>query len=137
MESARPICAFFTLSAHSQRWLRLVVVLVVMTMFGACCDLQAQSSPEIQNHSWDFSAWAAGATGEEGFNSFTESQIFTTGIFVGIPLTSEIGDGWYRGRLQYGADFMPVFVQFTPRILGIGFDPVILRWISSARRGRV
>jgi lipid A 3-O-deacylase PagL len=137
MEFARPICPFFTLSAHSQRWLRLAVVFSVVVMMGLCCDVQGQSSPEIQNHSLDVSAWAAGATGEEGFNAFTESQIFTTGIFVGIPLTSEIGDRWYRGRLQYGADFIPVFVQFTPRISGIGFDPVILRWISSARRGRV
>lgn len=134
MEFVRPIWLRFS---HSQHWLWLAVVLGVVTMSGAYCDLQAQSSPEIQNHSFDFSGWAAGATGEEGFNSFTESQIFTAGVFVGIPLTSEMGDSWYRGRLQYGADFIPVFVQLTPRISGIGFDPVILRWISSARRGRV
>lgn len=134
MEFVRPIWLRF---ARSQHWLWLAVVLGVVTMFGARCDLHAQSPPEIQNHSLDFSGWAAGATGEEGFNSFAESQIFTAGVFVGIPLTSEMGDSWYRGRLQYGADFIPVFVQLTPRISGIGFDPVILRWISSARRGRV
>ena len=134
MVFVRPIWFSFP---HSQHWLWLAVVLGV-TMSSACRDLQAQSSPEIQNHNLDFSAWAAGVTGEEGTNAFTESQLFTVGILVGIPLTPKIGDGWYGGQLQYGADFIPVFVQLTPQgISGIGFDPLIVRWISGARHGRV
>jgi hypothetical protein len=99
--------------------------------------LSAQS-PELQSRPWDISIWAAGATGEENTNSFSEAQIWTAGVFVGKVLTDEIGGGWRRGRLEFGFDVAPLFVQFRPqRIYGEAFDPVILRWNSSLRRGRV
>jgi hypothetical protein len=98
----------------------------------------AQSHPESQSHAWDLSVWAAGATGEEHTNSFSEAQIFSAGVFVGHALTREIGRGWRRGNFEFGADFVPIFVQFTPqRITGTAFDPIILRWNSSLHRGRV
>lgn len=95
-------------------------------------------APEAQPRNFDFSVWAAGATGEENTNSFAEAQILTAGVFAGIPLTDEIGSGWRRGRAEFGFDFVPLFVQFTPqRVHGIAFDPIILRWNSSLHRGRV
>lgn len=112
----------------------LVPLLVIGCLLGP---LSAQV-PESQNRSWDISIWAAGATGEENSNSFSEAQIFSAGIFVGKVLTRKIGSSWRRGRLEYGADVAPVFVQFTPqRIHGIALDPVILRWNSSLGLGRV
>jgi lipid A 3-O-deacylase len=52
--------------------------------------------------------------------------------------TEEIGRGWLRGRFEYGVDFIPIFVQFTPeRIFGTAFDPIILRWNSTRHRGPV
>jgi hypothetical protein len=99
---------------------------------------RAQSSPESQNQVWDLSVWAGAETGEENTNSFSEAQIMTAGIFVGHALTSEVGTAWRRGRLEYAADFIPVFVQFAPqKITGTAFDPVILRWTSSVHGGRV
>ena len=98
----------------------------------------AQSNPEFQERAWDLSIWVSGATGEENANSFSEAQIFAAGVFVGHQLTGEIGHGWSRGRFEYAADFLPVFVQSTPhRISGTAFDPIILRWNSSLHRGRV
>jgi len=98
---------------------------------------QAQSLPEASRPKWDFSVWAAGATGEEDTNSFTKAQILSAGVFAGRA-TREIGKGWWRGRFEYAVDFIPVFVQFTPqRISGTAFDPIILRWASSLHRGRV
>jgi lipid A 3-O-deacylase len=95
-------------------------------------------APELNRGTWDVSLWAAGATGEENTNSFSEAQIFSAGVFVGRVLTDEIGSGWRRGRMEYGADVNPVFVQFTPqRIHGVAFDPVILRWTSSLHRGSI
>ena len=94
--------------------------------------------PDPQHSSWDFSVWAAGATGEENTNSFSEAQILSAGFVVGKELTSEIGRGWRRGRLQYGFSLIPLFHQFSPQsIYGGGFEPVILRWNSSLRAGRV
>lgn len=105
----------------------------------ACCvPAFAQRHPELHDGSWDLSVWAAGATGEEGTNSFSESQIFSAGILAGKMVTRQIGSGWLRGRLEFAADFAPVFFQFTPRrIHGLAFDPVILRWNSTLHRGRV
>lgn len=94
--------------------------------------------PEAHERSWDFSIWAAGSTGEENTNAISEAQIMNAGIFVGKALSDEMGRNWWRGQFEYGFDFVPVFAQLTPqRIHGIGFDPVILRWNSSLRRGRV
>lgn len=93
---------------------------------------------EQQNRNWDFAVWIAGATGEESTNSFAEAQILSSGFFVGKTLTGEIGSGWRRGSLEYGFDVMPLFVHFTPeKIYGGGVEPVILRWNSSLRRGRI
>jgi hypothetical protein len=53
-------------------------------------------------------------------------------------MTGEAGSGWPRGRLEFGFDVAPLFVQFAPRrIHGVEFDPIILTWNSSLRRGRV
>jgi hypothetical protein len=100
--------------------------------------LFAQSTSEIESRNWDLGVWAAGATGEESQNSFSETQIFTAGAFVGRALTGEIGSGWRRGRLEYVAEIAPVFVQFAPQgIRGISFTPVIFRWNTALHRGRV
>jgi hypothetical protein len=94
--------------------------------------------PKGQDRNWDFGVVAAGATGEENTNSFSEAQILSGGIFVGKALTDEIGRGWRRGQFEIGADFLPLFVQFAPqRTYGVAFDPIILRWNSSLHRGRV
>jgi len=94
--------------------------------------------PEEQNRDWDFSVWVAGATGEESTNSFSQAQILSGGFLVGKTLTGEIGRGWRRGRLEYGFGVLPLFIHFTPeKIYGAGFEPVVLRWNSSLRTGRI
>lgn len=114
----------------------LPLLLALLTCF-AVSPLSAQA-PELQARKWDISVWAAGATGEENTNSLAESQIFSAGVFVGKALTSEIGTGWRRGHLEFGFDLASVLMQFSPpRIHGIEFDPVILRWNSSLHSGRV
>src|ERR1700731_2878063 len=95
-------------------------------------------SQEVQHRDWDISVWAAGATGEEIHNDFSEAQIVTAGVFVGKILTDEVGHGWRRGRFEYGFDLIPVFRQFRPQSLyGGGFEPVVLRWNSGLRMGAV
>jgi lipid A 3-O-deacylase len=110
----------------------LILAPAVLSAYG-----HPQSFPEIFTPSWDFSVWAAAATGEENTNRLAESQVLLAGVFVGRA-TGEIGKGWRRGRFEYGIDFIPLFVQFTPeRISGTAFDPIILRWKSTQNRGRV
>jgi len=91
--------------------------------------------PEWHSRNWDFGIFAAGATGEENTHSFAEAQIVSGGFFLGRALTDQIGQGWRRGRLQFGADFITLYVQAAPeRRYGIGFDPIILRWNWSVER---
>jgi hypothetical protein len=94
--------------------------------------------PQAEHRNWDVSVWAAGATGEENSNSFSEAQILTAGVFIGKQLTGEIGSGWKRGRFEYGFELIPLFRQFRPEsIYGGGFEPVVLRWNSSLHPGHV
>lgn len=87
---------------------------------------------------WDFSVWVAGQTGEELTNNFSEAQIMTAGFFTGKSLSGEMGHGWRRGFFEYGFNVIPVFRQFRPQpIYGGGFEPVIFRWNSSARLGKM
>lgn len=91
-----------------------------------------------QNAKWDSGVWIAGETGEETSNSFAQAQIWTAGLLAGRTVTDEAGSGWRRGRLEYAADFVPVFETYgNQRTHGIGFDPVILRWNSSLHTSRV
>jgi hypothetical protein len=93
---------------------------------------------ETDRRNWDFAGWAAGATGEENTNSFTEAQILTAGVFVGKELTNEVGSGWMRGRFEYGFSMFPLFRQFRAEsIYGGGFEPVILRWNSSLHSSHI
>ena len=108
--------------------LRFAVIFIFLS-----CTAYSQNSPRATSEAkWDFSIWAAGETGEERTNSFAEAQIWTAGIFAGRTLTDEIGNSWRRGRLEYAADFVPIFETYgNQRTHGIGFDPVILRWNSA------
>jgi len=127
--------------------------LIVIWLLGcalASCDALAQGASDAsrlprQNweedasiRPWDFGVWFAAATGEENTNSFGEAQILSAGVFAGKTLTGEVGRGWRRGRLEFGFDVFPLFAQLRPlHLYGTGFDPIILRWNSSLRRGRV
>lgn len=113
---------------------RGALVLLLLTVPGRA----RGQSPEPANRNWDLEVWVAGATGEENRDSFAEAQIFSAGVSVGKVLTDEIGDGWRRGHLEYVFNLMPVFVHLTPQLLyGGGLEPVILRWNSGLRAGRV
>jgi len=99
---------------------------------------RAQNTVATQDHTWDFSVWAAGETGEETTNSLTQAQIWSAGVLIGRRLTDEKGRSWWQGSLEYGADVAPLFIQTAPNIEhGIAFTPVILRWNSSLHAGPV
>ncbi len=115
--------------------IRKIVGMVMLCIAGAA---SAQNSlPPKQKENWDLGVWVAAETGEELTNSFSESQIWSAGIFVGRMITGERLNSWRRGRLEYGFDVMPVFETYgNQRVHGYGFDPVILRWNSALHTAR-
>jgi len=105
-----------------------VCLIAAAFLIGLCTEAQESSG------NWDIFIWVSGSTGEELTNSFGEAQLWSAGVFVGRPITAEVGKGWRRGRLEYGMNLLPVFAQSRPRLLyGGGFEPVVLRWNSSIR----
>jgi Lipid A 3-O-deacylase (PagL) len=113
-----------------------LATLILLLLFPAAPAI-GQLPPE-GDRAWDISVWTAAATGEETQNSFAQSQIWTGGLYLGKVISDEVGTGWRRFALQYGFDLVPLFVQSgNAKILGGGFDPVILRFNSSYQIGRV
>lgn len=112
--------------------LSLLIVIVAAPAF-------AQDLPRVERRgTLDLSLWAAGETGEENTNSFSESQIWSAGVFAGWVVTGQHLGGWRRGSLEYAFDFMPVFETYgNQRIHGLGFDPVILRWNSALHTSHI
>jgi opacity protein-like surface antigen len=107
-------------------------LLVVLVLAIAPMCLSQNDPPESAPRSWDFGIWVAGATGKETTNSFTQAQIVTAGFGVEKVITGELGNGWRQGRLAYGGNVIPLFVQLRPgRPYGFAIEPVILRWNSS------
>jgi len=118
-------------------WPIRVSMLLAISLFSSCRVFAQDTPPSAEKGRWDFSLWAAGETGEENTNSFTESQIWSAGIFVGRVMTRELSTGWTRGNFEYAADFAPVFETYgNQRTHGIELDPVILRWNSALYTSR-
>jgi hypothetical protein len=110
------------------------LTLLLLAAFGAA---KGQAPPPAHEGTWDVSAWAAGATGEETRNSFTQTQIWTGGLFFGRVITGQIGRGWRQFNLEYGFDLVPLFAQSgNATIFGGRFDPILLRFNSSHKFGR-
>jgi hypothetical protein len=116
------------------------VARIVLLLFFLPCVVGAQETtlPLWQKGTWDIGPFVTGATGEELTDSFTEAQLFSAAVYFGRVMTGEFGRGWRLANLEYGFDVIPIFVQTgTPTIHGGGFDPVILRFNSGHRFGRV
>jgi lipid A 3-O-deacylase PagL len=107
-------------------------LLIVLTFAIAPRCLSQNIIRENGSRPWDFGIWVTGATGKELTGSFAEAQIVTAGFGVEKVITGELGNGWRRGRLAFGGNVIPLFVQLRPgRPYGFGVEPVILRWNSS------
>jgi hypothetical protein len=91
------------------------------------------------NHPWDVSIWAAGATGEENTNSFTEAQISSPGILIGKMGTAEIGSGWRSATWNLQPIFSQLFCNwllnaFTESVLIPSFCVGFRAGICEAQR---
>ncbi|MGA9963728.1 MAG: acyloxyacyl hydrolase [Terriglobales bacterium] len=108
---------------------RIATLILILLSSASCAQVP---SPALEKGNWDFSAWVAGASGEETTNSLTQSQIFAAGVFCGKVISGEISRGWLRNSMEYGFDLIPVFVTSNNQnVHGVAFDPVIFRWNSS------
>ena len=72
--------------------------------------------------------WTGGGLGVNGSTAGT--GVWNIGVRYGWVLTDQHGPGLVRGRLEYAADLVPVFLVFQPAgtAYGFGLDPIALKW---------
>src|SRR5437763_994738 len=85
-------------------------------------------SEALQKGSLQMGFWANG--GHSAGSGIRPSEVFESGFRVGVVLLDQHGHGWYRGALEYSADFIPVLLLRAQdrTAYGISFNPVLLRW---------
>ena len=99
----------------------LVVLLIAATGLG-----RAQSGPETGGN--EVQIWAGGGHSVPGGTSLTEA--FDAGLRYGRVLTGPHWPGILRGRFEFAADMVPVYLIFQPAntAYGWGFNPLVLKW---------
>jgi lipid A 3-O-deacylase len=105
--------------------IRVLAPAFLMAFF-CCTPSFAQTRPQDGGH--EIQIWAAGGHGTNG--STSSDGVFNAGVRFGWILTKAHGPGFLRGKFEYAADAVPVFMVFQPAntAYGAGFNPVVLKW---------
>ncbi len=100
--------------------------LALVIAFSCCAPTYAQTRPQDGGH--EIQIWTAGGHGTNG--STSSDGVFNAGVRFGWILTKAHGPGFLRGKFEYAADAVPVFLVFQPAntAYGAGFNPVVLKW---------
>ena len=95
----------------------------------------AQAGPVEGGYEWQ--VWTGGGHGING--SQQSDGVFNLGGRFGIVLTAPHGPGFLRGRLEYAADVVPVFLvtQRTGTAYGAGLNPFAFKWALDTHKSFV
>jgi hypothetical protein len=87
---------------------------------------RTQSGPEKGGR--ELELWTGGGYALNGGTSRT--GVWNVGGRYGWVLTDPHGPGFLRGRFEYAADVVPIFLVFQPTgtAYGFGLNPVALKW---------
>jgi lipid A 3-O-deacylase len=88
----------------------------------------AQEAAEVYHKGdWGLGFYAAGGKGVNG--STTATEVAWSGLRYKRILTDIKGSGFWRGSLEYGAEFQPLFLIFQEDVVyGAQFSPLLMRW---------
>src|ERR1700728_509117 len=83
---------------------------------------------ELEKGTNEVQVWAGGGHSVPGGTSLTEA--FDAGLRYGRVLTGPHWPWILRGRFEYAADIVPVYLIFQPAntAYGWGFNPLVLKW---------
>ncbi len=103
-----------------------VAALLFMVALICCPTAFSQTRPQDGGH--EIQIWSGGGHGVTG--STSSDGVFNAGVRFGWILTKAHGPGFLRGRFEYAADAVPVFMIFQPakKAYGAGLNPVVLKW---------
>jgi lipid A 3-O-deacylase len=102
----------------------LFVIFIAAIFFPSAA--YSQQRPVDGGHEIEF--WTGGGHGING--STASDSVFNAGARYGWILTKSHGPGFLRGKFEFAADVVPVFLVFQPAntAYGFGFNPVNLKW---------
>ena len=101
----------------SCHWLLSIVFVLLFT----------SSAAALNQGDWNIGFWTGGgaALSEKG----NDTNLWLTGIRAGKVLTKERGSGLFRGNLEYGVEFIPIFLVIQDStVYGFDFTPLLLKW---------
>ncbi len=103
-----------------------VAAMALLLLFFSEADARAQAGPERGGH--DLQVWTGGGHGTNGSQS--GDGVFNIGVRYGWILTDPHGPGFLRGRFEYAAEVVPLFMvaQRTNTAYGFGVNPFALKW---------
>jgi len=93
--------------------------------------IRAQAGPVEGGHEWQ--VWTGEGHGVSGSQS--SDGVWNVGFRYGLILTAPHGPGFLRGRLEYAADAVPVFLVFqkTNTAYGAGLNPFAFKWMLDTK----
>jgi hypothetical protein len=97
--------------------------------------IRAQAGPVEGGN--EVQLWTGGGHGISGSQS--GDGVWNLGLRYGLILTAPHGPGFFRGRLEYAVDAVPIFlvVQKTNTAYGAGVNPFAFKWALDTRRSVV
>src|SRR5262245_2087557 len=110
----------------AKRALGLLLILGCSAWLSAA-DVDPDSAEVYHKGNWGLGFYAAGGKGVNGSTSTTE--VAWSGVRYKRILTDIKGNGFWRGSLEYGAEFQPLFLIFQKDVVyGAQFSPILMRW---------
>jgi lipid A 3-O-deacylase PagL len=116
--------------------LRLGAVLFVAALYLPAAQAQSRQGGGPQKPSREVQVWTGG--GHSAYRGARHTSVWNAGFRYGWIVTDAHGPGFFRGRLEYAVDVVPVFLVLQPSgaVYGAGLNPIALKWNLDVR-GRV
>jgi hypothetical protein len=113
------------------------VVFAISVVLAGAAAAGGQSAAEQGPHKGGSEVQIWTGAGHSAFNGTSNTGLWNIGLRYGVILTNAHGPGFLRGRFEYAADAVPVYVIFQPRgaVYGVGLNPLGLKWnFDTSRR---
>ncbi|HEV8523432.1 MAG TPA: acyloxyacyl hydrolase [Terriglobales bacterium] len=99
---------------------------VVAAVLLLCGLTWGQRTESLGKGVWEFGIWTGGAT---SVSSTAGVRLWNLGMRAGKVLTDEHGPGPLRGRLEYAADLVPLYIIWHSKTsYAAAINPLILKW---------
>jgi len=105
----------------------LLLLAISCSLLFSAAALASDSAEVYRKGNWGLGFYGAGGKGLNG--STAKTEVVWTGLRYKRILTDVKGNGFWRGSLEYGAEFVPLFLIFQKDVVyGAQFSPLLMRW---------